>query len=222
MKKEPKNIQPLKRVVIEFYKKYIIKHYHGLELKLSKINISAFIRKLNEEIETTEQIFNEELENWVNPAKIVILGESTQSAAGHIYNNERTFNNYFKPIKDIVEFDNQEELRQIGILNIDVYKYPLNSDFYEFDKQNSLYDKNYISSVLRSLKEKEIINENTVFIFRYKRVNRKTKEDINNILKSLFNNCLRILDEPLGYGNYSSRLNENIKEALKQILTPYA
>jgi hypothetical protein len=211
-------MEKMNELVKKFHDKYFSRHFHGLTSGLQRPIIGEFNKIVTMQILKANGVFSKELVAWRVPAKLVTLGECTQSAEGHIYINQKTFNNYFKPLKSVIVFENKDQLREFGVLNIDVYKYPLNSDMYAFDKGNELYDQNYIKSQLICLNKNGIIDENTVFVFRYKRVMEKTRSEVYEILREI-NKDVQILDEPLGYGIFSSELNEKIKHNLKQILT---
>jgi hypothetical protein len=100
------------------------------------------------------------------------------------------------------------------ILVLDIYKYPIPSEFYKKDKNNVLLDEDYLNKKINLLKQSHLINEETHFVFRYKQLFEDRKL---NTLKS-FNELNFISSNKeivsLNTGEKPQKLNTTVKDFL--------
>jgi len=179
------------------------------------MNIKKYTIELFNEINLIENCFDNEINQWDEPAKLVILGEAPQSYLNYFYVKPGNFLSvllkHYK--KEEVEDHFLLFLRKKGILLLDIYKFPIPSEFYRNDKNNILYDESYFIKKLNKLDVKKKVNKETKFIFRYKMLINKYEYfqfALNNRKLVICNNNL----EPLGVGKYSNNINPLITKYL--------
>jgi len=71
------------------------------------------------------------------------------------------------------------------ILILDIYKYPISSEFYKKDKKLVLFYNQYVNEKLGYLNNKNLIDDKTLFVFRYKELYKKRGLHMQSSLKDL-------------------------------------
>ena len=175
------------------------------------INNNCMEEVLKDEIDCIDKTFKNEIAEWNQPAKLIILAECPLECDSYFYNRPHQFLSLlFKQHCKIPDNENiVTYLRANGILVLDIYKYPLPSCCYREDTKNILYDDSYINNKIIDLRNRGIINDNTKFVFRYKRlINKKlyNKPALKNLNYCLVNNT----HEPLGIDANAAKLNYSL------------
>jgi hypothetical protein len=103
------------------------------------------------------------------PLKLVILAEAPLSFDKYFYNRQGTF---LDSLRDFWKLEKNSDLPakllENRVLLLDIYRYPIPSEFYKKDENLVLFDNNYVSQKIDLLKGKHLIDDNTFFVFRYK------------------------------------------------------
>lgn len=122
------------------------------------------------EIDQIDNAFDTELKKWNAPAKLVVLAEAPLSSSKYFYIRQGGFLSLLKKHYSFGKNSFLDFLRDKGILVVDIYKFPIPSEFYDYDKSNILYDDGYICDKLNRLRSDNIVNDDTRFIYRYKKL----------------------------------------------------
>lgn len=111
------------------------------------------------------------------PLKLIILGEAPLESKKYFYNNPGTFLDSLRDHWNLSRNDLlPEKMLEKGVLVLDVYKYPIPSEFYKKDKDNVLFDETYVIKKIELLRKNQLISdEETHFVFRYKELLSKRK-----------------------------------------------
>ncbi len=179
-------------------------------------NHKKYITEIIEaEANRVKSIFYNELELWVRPAKILIIGEAPLSSSKYFYKQPGNFLKGLDQYYSLKENDKIIERLRNNFLVIDIFRYPLPTLFYEEDKK-ALLDLDYLSELITDLRKSKLIDENTSFVFRYKKLrtfykyfSEQSINPIHNEQKSCF----------LFENEYGKRIiNQEIIENLPKIL----
>jgi hypothetical protein len=172
--------------------------------------------ELSRDAQKIQAIFQKECAIWVSrnlKCKLLILGEAPISRKQFFYNKKTgTYLSFLKqhylPAKNLKDDDFKEFLRIKGILNLDIYKYPLPTNFYDSDKGLILFDANFINSQIQSLNSIGIITSETICVYRYQKlINRKLYSSIKIPLIAIGNH---IINEPIAIGANAANINSNL------------
>ena len=134
--------------------------------------------ELSNEAQKVEEIFQKECAIWVNrklTCKLMVLGEAPLTRKQFFYYKKTGkylsfLKQYYVNSKKLKDDDFKEFLRVKGIMNLDIYQYPLPTNFYDNDKKSILFDPAFISSQISDLTNMGIINTNTVYVYRYQKL----------------------------------------------------
>jgi hypothetical protein len=121
------------------------------------------------EANRVKSIFYNEIKLWERSAKVLIIGEAPLSSNRYFYKQPGNFLKGFDQYYNLAENDNIIERFRNTFLVIDIFRYPLPTLFYE-ESENALLDLDYLSELIADLKKGKIIDENTSFVFRYKKL----------------------------------------------------
>ncbi len=161
--------------------------------------------------------FQNEIALWTKkPAVLVILGEAPLSCEKYFYNKQGS---YLSFLKRPYNFTDRKPgsftafLRMKRILAVDIYQYPLASALFKKDKKNELFDAQYFCTMIRGLESIGMIDENTIFVFRYKMlIKRGLPELIAPCLPK--NGANLISSEPFAIRANAMTLNPNLAHLL--------
>jgi hypothetical protein len=176
--------------------------------------------ELSKEAKKVEDFFHKECEVWVSrklTCKLIILGEAPLTREQFFYNKKTGryldfLKQHYTKTKKLKDDDYREFLRTKGILNLDIYQYPLPTNFYDNDKKLILFDSNFINSKIKSLEDEGIITPSTNFVYRYKKlIDRKIHSSLQ--FSSYFSG-VHIKNEPIAIGRYATKINPNLKKYL--------
>ena len=149
------------------------------------------------------------------PLKLIIIGEAPLKLKKYFYVNQGTFLDSLREhwkLKNNKELPN--EMLNKRILVLDIYKYPIPSEFYKKDKAKVLLDVDYVDNKINLLKQNDLIKEETHFVFRYKQLFEDRK--LNTL--EAFNGCNFISsnEEIVSFntGEKPQKLNATVKEYL--------
>ena len=95
---------------------------------------------------------------------------------------------------------------------MDIYQYPLPTNFYDNDSQLILFDASFVNSKISELTKKGITNSNTIYVYRYQKlIDRKLhlQDPFNKIIKTN-----HIVTEPIAIGANAANINKNLLEHL--------
>lgn len=144
------------------------------EKELKKLNNFIKGDELLEEIKSIDDKWYSVVQEHVKkkePLKLIIVGEAPIGFKNFFYVNQGTFldslRKYWKLSKNMQLPD---EMLNKRILVLDIYKYPIPPDFYKKDKGKILLDENYLNDKINFLINNDLINSDTHFVFRYKRL----------------------------------------------------
>jgi hypothetical protein len=191
--------------------------------KIKKMTSEEIIEALlnypqfEKEISDINQSFDKEINKWNHPAKLVVLGEAPLSWSEYFYNDNP--GNFLSLLKDVLKYDGSKSyidfLREKQILVLDIYQYPIPSAMYNAVKKNALYDENFFSNNLNKLKLRNIIDDHTKFVFRYKKLIKRKLSEL-----PLFSelNYLPGEPEPIGTNHRAATLNEKLEQDLNILL----
>jgi hypothetical protein len=125
-----------------------------------------------------EKLFQKECDLWVSgnfKCELIILGEAPLTTKQFFY-NEKTgrylsfLKQHYEIAKELKDKDFKDFLRKNGILNLDIYQYPLPTNFYDNDKASILFDEIFVKNKISKLTEMGIINTNTKYVYRYQKL----------------------------------------------------
>ena len=184
---------------------------------------SELLSELLKEANDVKNIFKKECEIWVKrklDCKLIILGEAPLTKKQFFY-NEKTGNylsflkQFYQQAKDFKDNDFREFLRSTGILNLDLYQFPLPTKFYDNDKKNVLFDEEYINNQISSLFKMGIITPSTNFVYRYKKlIDRGLYASLEFPIGF---NGKHIINEPIAVQANAAIINWKLKECLPKI-----
>lgn len=172
--------------------------------------------ELSKEAIKVESIFQKECQVWVSrklTCKLIILGEAPLTREQFFYNKKTGkylsfLKQQYTTAKKLKDDDYREFLRTKGILNLDIYQYPLPTNFYDNDKNLILFDSNFINSKIKSLENKGIITPNTNFVYRYQKlIDRNFHSSLQ--FSSNFMGA-HITNEPIAIGANAANINPNL------------
>jgi hypothetical protein len=141
-------------------------------------HLNYIFEELKKETCKVEDLFQKECELWENrglKCELVIFGEAPLTTKQFFYNKKTGkylsfLKQHYTIAKNLKDDDFREFLRVKGILNLDIYQYPLPTNFYDNDKACILFDEIYVKNKISSLTKKGIINTNTKFVYRYQKL----------------------------------------------------
>lgn len=168
-----------------------------------------------------EDKFKEECDKWNwnenhLKCKLIILGEAPLSSSKYFYNNIKgSTGNYLSFLKQhyigaksLKDEDFKDFLRNKGILNLDIYQYPLPSIIY---KKKGMFDSSFFENKIKNLKKLGLITEDTIFVYRYKKlIDRGLPSDIDPILSKVLSKFKHIFDEPIAIGANAANINPSL------------
>jgi hypothetical protein len=137
------------------------------------------INRIKAEQQEVERLFAAEIKKWTSPAKLIVLGEASLESKKYFY---KTPGGFLSSIREFYNVDQSVLLSTIRdkVLLVDIFQFPISTHFYENDKSSILYDGNFIKTKLTSINK--IINHNTKFVFRYKKLIRFSNQaEIKNL-----------------------------------------
>jgi hypothetical protein len=156
---------------------------------------------------------SEELKKNNGALKLIILGEAPLSENKYFYKSQGTF---LDSLRVFWELPTNKKLPakmlEKRVLLLDIYKWPIPSDFYTKDENQILLDKDYVQSKIDLLKKSELIDANTHFVFRYKKLFKTRSIPAFNELKFLKDRNGDLVS--FNKGEKPQELNENVKEYL--------
>ncbi len=147
----------------------------------------------------------------------MILGEAPLSFNKFFYNNHTgTYLSFLKQnyteAKDLKNKDYIDYLRGKGIMNLDIYKYPLQTELYDKDRNLILFDSIHLQLKIEKLTADGIINSDTIFVYRYQKLLDRElylKSPLTNIDSSN-----HIHDTPIAVGANAANLNPKLAKFL--------
>jgi hypothetical protein len=168
--------------------------------------------------ESIDKKWNSVVEDHKNrgPLKLIILGEAPLNLDKYFYNNQGTF---LDSLRDHWDLKKNKDLPPKMLINriliLDIYKYPIPSEFYKKDKKrNVLLDEDYLNDKINLLIENNLIDEKTHFVFRYKQL---FKDRELNKLKSFTKfNFISSNEEIVSFNTREKpqKLNDTVKDYL--------
>lgn len=159
---------------------------------------------------------SDELNNNKGALKLIILGEAPLSEDKYFYNNQGTFLDSLRVFWGLKK--NKElpaKMLDKRVLVLDIYKWPIPSDFYTKDENQVLLDEGYVKEKIDLLKKSKLIDANTHFVFRYKKLFKTINIPAFEGLKFL-KEINEINDKLVSFnkGEKPQELNENVKKYL--------
>ena len=121
-----------------------------------------------------ERVFSAEIRKWEKPAKLIILGEAPLESKKYFYKIQGNFLNSIKLFYKVEQNQLLESLRN-NVLILDIFQFPISTHFYEKDTFDILFDGKYFEAKLTSIKK--IVDDETKFVFRYKKLIRFSSRD---------------------------------------------
>lgn len=183
-------------------------------------HFNYIFQELENETRKIEDLFKIECELWVKrklKCKLAILGEAPLTTKQFFYNKKTGkylsfLKQHYTDAKNLKDDEFKEFLRGKGILNLDIYKYPLPTNFYDNDKLSILFDEIFVENKILSLTEMKIINTNTKYVYRYKKL-----IDRELYLKKPFSSLQKqnhITKEAIAIGANAGNINQNLLDCL--------
>jgi hypothetical protein len=118
--------------------------------------------------------------------KLIILAEAPLSRERYFYTNQGTFLDSLRTFWGLEKNTSLPDvLLKNRILVLDIYKYAIPSEFYKKDKKLDLFDNQYVNDKLGYLNCKNLIDDKTLFVFRYKELYKKRGLHMQSSLKDL-------------------------------------
>jgi hypothetical protein len=171
--------------IIDFFE-LIIKEQHA---EIDKLRSSLLGEKIIKESEKIDGIWKTVVNNhslYEGKLKLIILAEAPLAPNKYFYTNPGTF---LDSLRAFWRLEKNKSLPGIllenRILILDIYKYPISSEFYKKDKKLVLFDNRYVDEKLNFLKSKELIDDKTLFVFRYKELYKKRELHMQSSLQNL-------------------------------------
>ena len=118
--------------------------------------------------------------------KLVILAEAPLCPEKYFYTNQGTFLDSLRGYwglpqnRDLPKF-----MIKNGVLLLDIYRFSIPSEFYKKDENLVLFENEYVSKRLDILREHNLIDNETPFVFRYKELFKKRELHNQVSLKDL-------------------------------------
>lgn len=195
------------------------KNNHLFNSKKMQNITNYFSGELQRQASIIDDLFNKECEKWSNnnlEYKLLILGEAPLSSEKYFYNKKTgTYLSFLKQhytdAKQLKDSDYRDYLREKGILSLDIYRFPLPTQFYDNDKKLILFDTHYISSKIKSLTDMNIITDQTIFAYRYKKLIDRGIPNKNPFSQITF---LHITNEPISINANAGDLNPKMIQYL--------
>jgi hypothetical protein len=186
-------------------------------------HLNYIFKELIKETGKVEDLFQKECKLWVKrglQCELVILGEAPLTTKQFFYNKKTGkylsfLKQHYTKAKELKDDDFKEFLRAKGILNLDIYQYPLPTNFYDNDKDSILFDEIFVRNRISSLTEMGIINTNTKYVYRYQKLlDRKLhlKEPFISLRKEN-----HITKEAIAIGANAGNINPNLIDYLPKI-----
>jgi hypothetical protein len=178
-----------------------------------------FSVELQRQADIIDVLFQKECEKWSAQnlkCKLLILGEAPLSSEKYFY-NKKTGNylsflkQHYTDAKQLKDSDYRDYLRDKGILSLDIYRFPLPTQFYDNDKNLILFDTGFISGKIKSLVDMEIITDQTIFTYRYKKL---IERGIPNLDPFSQINFPHIKDKPIAIKANAGVLNPDMIQYL--------
>lgn len=171
--------------IIDFFE-LIISEKHA---EIVKLKSSLLGEKIIEESEEIDNIWKEVVEyhsRYDGKLKLIILAEAPLSPNKYFYKNQGTFLNSLRALWGLKKNTSLPDvLLKNRILVLDLYKYPISSEFYKKDKELVLFNNDYVHEKIKFLRDKELIDDKTLFVFRYKELYNKRRLHMQSSLKDL-------------------------------------
>ena len=171
--------------IIDFFE-LLIREKHA---EIDKLRSSLLGKKIIEESEEIDNIWKEVVDKhsrYYGKLKLIILAEAPLSPKKYFYKNQGTFLDSLRALWGLEKNTSLPDvLLKNGILILDLYKYPISSEFYKKDKNLVLFDNNYVNEKLRFLISKNLIDDQTLFVFRYIELYKKRGLHMQSSLKNL-------------------------------------
>ena len=176
--------------------------------------------ELENQSKKVEKLFQRECDLWVSgnfKCKLIILGEAPLTTKQFFYNKKTGgylsfLKQHYEKAKKLKDEDFKDFLREEGILNLDIYQYPLPTNFYDNDKGAILFDESHLAKKISMLEKLKLIDSNTMYVYRYQKLlDRKLhlKRPLSNIKKEN-----HITTAVIAIGANASSINPNFKELL--------
>lgn len=154
--------------------------------KLMRFIKGPELLKMSKEIDNKWESVVEEHKKLTGPLKLIIVGEAPLEYKKYFYVKSGTFlDSLRKHWKLKKNKELPEEMLRKRILLLDIYKYPIPSEFYKKDKAKILLNEEYLLYKINLLRDSKLIGGETHFVFRYKQLFEDRKL---NILEA-FNGC---------------------------------
>jgi hypothetical protein len=157
--------------------------------EIVKLRSSLLGEKIIQESEEIDSLWKEVVVNhsrYDGKLKLIILAEAPLSPQKYFYKNPGTFLDSLRAfwgLKKNTSLPNV--LLKNRILILDLYKYPISSEFYKKDKELVLFNNDYVNEKIKFLRDMELIDDNTRFAFRYKELYNKRRLHMQSSLKEL-------------------------------------
>lgn len=143
--------------------------------KVKAILGGNFNSELIQSIEQIDLLWDDVLCTHKRSLKLVILAEAPLSSSKYFYKAPGSFldslRRYYAQKRTDSSIKNKnlpQIMHEEGILLMDIYAFPIPSVLYRQDKNNDLFNDAYLASKIAKLKASGLINDSTVFVFRYK------------------------------------------------------
>jgi hypothetical protein len=157
--------------------------------EINKLRSSLLGEKIIKELEEIDSKWKDVVNNhslYEGKLKLIILAEAPLTPKKYFYTNPGTF---LDSLRDFWRLEKNttlpDALLENRILILDIYKYPISSEFYKKDKNLVLFDNHYVDAKLKLLVSKELIDDKTLFVFRYKELYKKRKLHTQSSLQNL-------------------------------------
>jgi len=139
-----------------------------------KYNLPALNNQhINNEINCVYNAFIHEVGCWKGEFKIklLIIAEAPLSCNKYFYRPH--IGNFLISLRDFFDVDQKDllkTLRQKGVFVLDLYKYPIRTEYYDNDKNHKLFDPKWFCNNLKLLGNAGLLDGNTKIVFRYKKL----------------------------------------------------
>jgi hypothetical protein len=171
--------------IIKFFED-LIREKHNLVDSLQNYLLGEDVLNVSSQVDS---LWNDVVQQHVNlgeKLKIIILAESPLDYSKYFYLNQGTF---LESLRDFWGLKKNTELPdrllKERVLVLDIYQYPIPSEFYKKDYDFVLFDNDYVEQKLNLLKSKNLIDDDTQFVFRYKELFNTRKLHKQPALKNL-------------------------------------
>jgi hypothetical protein len=171
--------------------------------------------KMSQSIDEKWKSVVEEHKKQKGPLKLIIVGEAPLTLNKYFYINQGTFLDSLREHWKLKKNNElPDEMLNKRILVLDIYKYPIPSEFYKKDRAKVLLDVEYLNDKINLLRENHLINGETHFVFRYKQLYEDRKLNTLEAFKGC--NFIRSNEEIVSFntGEKPQKLNTTVKEYL--------